>query len=208
MKCWGGKVLVKPYYEEENITIYHGDCLSIIPTLESVDIVATDPPYNLGRKYTGNYDDNRMDYIEWCRLWFSMIEYYWNCPMVFSVGVKNLPMWYQIKSPDWLFCWFKGNNMGSGSSFTNIGVWEPLLIYGKLPKQLGVDGRIIPIAPQKDTGDHDCPKPLKLMERIIVDFTEPDDLIVDPFLGSGTTTLAAKNLGRRAIGIEIEKKIL
>ena len=58
-----------------------------------------------------------------------------------------------------------------------------------------------------DRADHPCPKPLALMEAIIEQFTDAaDDLILDPFAGSGTTLVAARNLGRRAVGIEISEE--
>jgi site-specific DNA-methyltransferase (adenine-specific) len=64
----------------------------------------------------------------------------------------------------------------------------------------------IPIALQDDTGDHPCPKPLTLYRRLIEAFTTPTDIVLDPFVGSGTTLVAAKDLGRRAIGIEIAER--
>jgi len=57
-----------------------------------------------------------------------------------------------------------------------------------------------------DRPDHPCPKPLPLMRELVQLFSDPSELILDPFMGSGTTLRAAKDLGRRAIGIEIEEK--
>ena len=54
-----------------------------------------------------------------------------------------------------------------------------------------------------DRPDHPCPKPLSLMRELIEQFTDPDDVVLDPFCGSGTTLVAARDLGRRAIGIEL-----
>jgi hypothetical protein len=118
------------------------------------------------------------------------------------IAAASLGMWFRIAPPDWLFCWFKHNNIGSGSRFTNIGVWEPLLMY-KTPR-FGVDGILIPIVPQKGPeSDHDCPKPLKLISYVV---GQLPGSILDPFMGSGTTLRAAKDLGHKAIGIEIEEK--
>jgi site-specific DNA-methyltransferase (adenine-specific) len=193
--------MIEPYYSEEGVTLFCAKCEDVLPQLiERVDLVLTDPPYNLGREYDGNVNDNREDYEAWCVGWFSQLQRF-QCPIVLSVGLKNVPMWFRIKPPSWQYCWFKNNNMGSGSEFTNIGVWEPFLIYGK-PKRLGVDGTYIPVVPQVDAGWHDCPKPLKLMARLINDLSEGEQTILDPFVGSGTTLLAAKRTGRKAIGIE------
>jgi site-specific DNA-methyltransferase (adenine-specific) len=59
---------------------------------------------------------------------------------------------------------------------------------------------------KKDRLDHPCPKPLGLMRELVYLFTDPDEVILDPFAGSGTTLIAAKVLGRRAIGIEVDEK--
>ena len=57
-----------------------------------------------------------------------------------------------------------------------------------------------------DRPDHPCPKPEPLMGDLVTQFTDPGDLILDPFMGSGTTLVAAKRLGRKAIGIELEER--
>jgi len=198
--------MLTPYYSEPGITLYCGDCREILPTLpdKSFDLCLTDPPYNVGRNYGGTLDDKREDYEAWCVEWFSIIKEKSNS-IVFSVGIKNIPMWFRIEPPIWQYCWFKSNNMGHGSKYTNICVWEPFLIYGAA-KRLGVDGIFLPVVPQKDTGGHDCPKPIKLMIRLVNDLTDVGQEILDPFCGSGTTLVAAKQLGRKAVGIEISEK--
>ena len=192
---------MKPYYQDKWVTIYHGDCREILPQLDAkADLVLTDPPYNVGRAYLGA-NDRRDDYEQWCRKWFGLLP---PTAIVISVGVANLPMWYRIQVPDWLFCWFKGNNMGSASKYTNIGLWEPFLMYGT--KRIGVDGCYCPIIPQKgDVGRHDCPKPEKLIAFLVGQLSDAS-LILDPFLGSGTTCYCAKKLNRYSIGIEIEER--
>ena len=199
--------MIKPYYESESGLgkLYHGDCLEIMKEIEnkSIDLVLTDPPYNVNRKYDGKYNDNKDDYKFWCKEWFNLL-FKFQSPMIFSIGLKNLNMWYEIKPPDWIYCWFKNNNMGKGNTFSNISIWEPFLIYGKT-KRIGTDGIYLPIIPQKDTGGHDCPKPLKLFIRLINDLTNKMNLIFDPFIGSGTTAVACEHLNRRWIGIEISQ---
>ena len=186
--------------------VIQGNCLEVMKQMpdKCVDLVLTDPPYNLNRKYDGTIDDNRDDYKQWCELWFEEIKRIGKV-IVVSVGLKNVPMWFEIEPPLWQYCWFKNNNMGSGSKYTNIGIWEPFLIYGN-PKRIGTDGAYIPVVPQPEAEEHDCPKPLKLFAKIIHSFTQENDTILDPFLGSGTTAVAAKQLGRNYIGIEISEK--
>lgn len=186
-----------------NFTV-NADCLHILKQLpnDCFDFTITDPPYNLGRSYDDQYNDNRSDYKQWCKTWFEEIKRVSKFAAVFSVGVKNLNMWYEIEHPAWIYNWFKGNNMGSGSKYTNIGVWEPYLIYGNLKKKLGIDGRYVPVVPQPEASFHDCPKPLKLVQNIVEDFTEEGDYILDPFAGSFTTAAACLRTGRNYFMIE------
>jgi site-specific DNA-methyltransferase (adenine-specific) len=62
------------------------------------------------------------------------------------------------------------------------------------------------IHPVVTNGAHPTGKPIKILEKLVTNFTDPNELILDPFMGSGTTLLAAKNLQRKAIGIELEEK--
>lgn len=187
--------------------IYNEDLMQVMKRIPnaSIDLILTDPPYNLGREYHGTYDDNRNDYETWCREWFAEMLRIRKHAIVMSVGVRNLPMWYRICPPDWQYCWFKGNNMGSGSSFTNIGVHEPFLIFGKPKKKLGVDGKYAPIVPQKDADFHDCPKPYKLIRNLVDALTDEGDMVFDGFSGSGTTAMACWKENRNFIGAEIDK---
>ncbi len=86
---------------------------------------------------------------------------------------------------------------GSLQGFNN---WEPILTWGL--RSLSND--VISIANVPDANGHPTPKPIGLILQVL--HRLPCDLILDPFMGSGTTLVAAKRLGRRAIGIEIEEK--
>jgi DNA modification methylase len=191
---------MKPYYERDGIAIYHGDCREILPTLGPVDIVIADPPYNVGLDYSDG--DNRADYPEWTREWFSLCPR----PLVVTPGTVNLAMWLAMEQPRWICPWVKPNQC-SASALNGFNVWEPVLVYGKHRKPVGQDVWITKIMTnQRDTGDHPCPKDLRSWRVLVEAFTLPGDLILDPFVGSGTTLRAAKDLGRRAIGIDIEER--
>jgi len=181
-----------------------GDCMEGLKEIPDkyFDLALTDPPYNLGRKYN-YYNDNRPDYKQWCLEWFNGLNRI-SKSIVMSVGVVNLPMWYEINPPQWLWCWFKANNMGSSSKITKIGIWEPFLIYNTKIK-ISVDGYYLPIVPQKDANFHNCPKPLKLIRRLLLDFGRRNDKIIDPFTGSGTTLIACEREGFQYIGFELDK---
>ena len=190
---------MKPYYEHAGITIYHGDCREVLPQLPKVDLVLTDPPYNVGLSYCDG--DARGDYREWCESWFRLA----GRPLVFTPGSVNLGMWFDIEKPTWTCSWVKTNQ----NSFTPLGgpnMWEPVLVYGRPRIRVDRDVWIVPIAGQDECEGHPCPKSLRAWSQLLKSFTEETDLVLDLFLGSGTTAVAAKNLNRRAIGIEIEEK--
>jgi site-specific DNA-methyltransferase (adenine-specific) len=192
---------MKPYYEHEGIQIYHADCRDILPELESVDLVLTDPPYNVGLEYSAG--DARPDYEAWSTEWFLLSPR----PLVFTPGIVNLPMWFTIAAPYWVCAWVKPNQCSPARLPGCFNTWEPILVYGRPGVNVGQDSWVYPISTaQRDVGDHPCPKYLPFWKRLLSAMSAPTDLILDPFMGSGTTLRAAKDLGRKAIGIEIEER--
>lgn len=187
-----------PYYQDDSVTIYHGDCRQVMPGL-TADLTLTDPPYNVGVAYSEG--DRRTDYPEWTAEWFALAPR----PLVVTPGHANLSMWLAMERPRWVCAWVKPNQ-NSASALNGWNIWEPLLVYGKHRKPVGHDAWTVPIGLQADTGDHPCPKPVGLYRRLVEAFSLPTDTILDPFMGSGTTLVAAKDLGRKAIGIEIEER--
>ena len=192
---------MKPYYEDtaSGITIYHGDCREIMPLLDPVDLVLTDPPYNVGKEY-GAHDDgmSAAAYESWCAEWFAQLDA--KRTIIFP-GHGNLSVWWNIKKPSGVGCWYKPGNPAKGGVF-QFCEWEPWLYWGGgFPSS---DVIRATVSEQSDTGDHPCPKPLPLFRKL-VERAKPDT-ILDPFMGSGTTLRAAKDLGRKAIGIEIEER--
>ena len=190
---------MKPYYQEKGITIYHGDCREILPTLEPVDLVVTDPPYNVGMDYCEG--DERVDYVRWSQEWFQLAPR----PLILTPGMVNLALWFGLAKPTHVCAWFKPNQC-SPSALGGFNVWEPILVYGKLSKRVGQDAWSHPIATQPGLGEHPCPKSLSFWKTLMLAVSTEGQIILDPFLGTGTTTDAAKQLGRRAIGIEIEER--
>lgn len=197
---------MNPYYEADGITIYHGDCVEILADLpaDSADAVFADPPYNVKLKYE-DHDDSMdpADYLAWCREWFAECKRVAVGSVVVTPGTVSVPMWEaDIERTHMLVAWTKANNnsrnyMGPTSGYQ---CWEPMLVYGKSVKTVLRDWVDCPISLQREVGGHPCPKPLRLLRWVVESFTE--STIIDPFLGSGTTLRAAKDCGRRAIGIE------
>lgn len=189
-------------------TLYLGDCLEVLPTLAQVDAVFADPPYNVGLKYA-TYDDRKEkdDYRNWCAAWFSECKRLSRSSVVITPGMVSVPMWIaDIERTHYLIAWTKQNNcsrnyIGKTSGFQT---WEPILVFGKAQQCILRDSVDVPISRQKDTGSHPCPKPLKLLRWIVEAFTRPDDTVLDPFMGSGTTGVACVQTGRKFIGIEID----
>ena len=172
-------------------TLYLGDCLEILPTLGPVDAVVTDPPYGVGKGYA-SHDDTQDNLGE-------LIPKIFVAPaVVITPGVCNV---HRYPKPEWILCWWKPNAMGR-SVVANCNVWEPILVYG-CGYVFGRDGIEVSISPQPGI-DHPCPKPLRLFEWIVEKIKA--QIILDPFMGSGTTGVACINLGRKFIGIEIEPR--
>jgi len=199
-----------PYYEKDGITIYHGDCREILPGLPKVDLVLTDPPYGIGFDYL-SYSDTEENLVALIRDVFGALSFV-RC--VVSPGITSLQLWPR---PVWIGCF----TWNTTATFGKLGYnqWQPLLFYGQDLDGFGnVNGQMksdtFAISGGADVGfrrstdekAHTCPKPFGLWKRILNRFSLRGEMVLDPFMGSGTTLVAAKNLGRSAIGIEIEEK--
>lgn len=204
--------------------VINGDCLEVMKQMpdKSIDLVLTDPPYgiNVGsitkggeggirakkRNIIGCYDDSPENLKILIDNFIPAVRRIGKCVAV-CAGIKTL-MYYP--QPDWIMAWVYDNkNLFGPYGFNN---WTPILCYGKDPFQQKRKGNA-PLAvlpdviydnkPAKKNG-HPTPKPLSFMEKLLQRLSpDENDLILDPFLGSGTTAVAAKKLGRRWIGIEI-----
>jgi len=190
---------VKPYYQDDAVTIYHGDCRDILPTLEPVDLVLTDPPYGVGMNYL-SYDDTRDNWIELMD-WFIPLSKLSTAMTILPCSrILELGHFYRNYPLDWLMCWYKGSP--GTSAFVGFNDWEPLLVYGKIHGLQMHD--YFYAQPEPFDNGHPCPKPLAWAKWLIAKSTA--QTVLDPFMGSGTTLRAAKDLGRKAIGIEIEER--
>ena len=184
--------------------IYCGDCLEVMKTMEdkSVDLIITDPPYGLGidgqkQTFNKNPKHNRKQYkfMGWDKKIPSK-EYF---DEMFRIS-KNQVIWggnyfvqYLSGYKGWLV-WDKGQHgltMSDGElAFTSFDT--PLRIFVRNRVDLQRDGAV-----------HPTQKPLSLIKWILNNFAKKDDIICDPFLGSGTTARACKDYGFNFIGIEI-----
>lgn len=189
--------IVKPYYESGGITIYHGDALSV--TLGG-DVLVSDPPY--GMAYRSGWSDATVvnDDATTVR---DMVLYRWAPRPALVFGRWSCPRPVGTRM---VLTWDKGDWPGMGDLALPWGPsTEEIYVIGSgfVGKRSGSIVRDTK-RPSGDTALHPTEKPVGLLEALIRRC--PAGTVCDPFAGSGTTLVAAKNLGRRAIGIEIEER--
>ena len=185
--------------------IYQGDCLEIMKTFpdKSVDLVLTDPPYGIGLKYDV-YDDSEDNWFKMFDKLIPEIKRISKMSILPCCRIKALEWIYKNHPPDWLICWYKGSP--GHRSFIGFNDWEPLLVYGKNEGVQMHDYFQQNNIEEMGGNGHPCPKSVKWAEWLIDRASQKGQIILDPFLGSGTTAVAAKKLGRNYIGIEISEK--
>ena len=182
-------------------TLYHGDCLEILPTLPQVDAVITDPPYGIGRdgqKQTAGGHGGRKahDFMGWDAVRPAGRAF----ELMLTAAGKHV-IWGGNYFADLLpptgkwFVWDKGQriNQSDGElAWTNENGALRICTMNRV--ELLIDGT-----------DHPTQKPIRLMMWCI-DQIRATGTVLDPFMGSGTTGVACARLGRKFIGIEIERK--
>ena len=184
-------------------TIYQADCLEVLKLMKDkcVDLVLTDPPYGVDMNYD-TYQDTEANWYELMRKVIPEMLRVGKMVIFPSCQIKRLKFFYDEFPPDWLMCWYKGSVGSAG--FTGFNDWEPHLVYGKNNTKMHDYFRA---TPEPQTNGHPCQKPINWAGWIISRATNnKGDIILDPFLGSGTTAVAAKMEGRNYIGCEISKK--
>ncbi len=214
---------VKPYYDDGMCVIYHGDCREVLPTLQPIDLVVTDPPY--GINYVTNYrswrthiavpveGDDAMPVdvvplladllVEGGALyWFGTedaITPFRQAAEVCGLRRRRVLVWDKLN-------WASGDLEGDWASRCEFIPWAAKgrhRLRGGRPHNL--------LAVRREVAAtrvvfHPSQKPLELLSHIIQASSDAGQTVLDPFMGSGSTLRAAKDLGRRAIGIEIEER--
>ena len=200
---------MKPYYEHGGITIFHADCRDIAP-LVTADVVLTDPPFGIqnakgvgGRQkaaYAGGFDDSP-DYIRnvVVPVVIDLIRRV-RCVVV-TPGNANLSAYPQ---PDSFGAFYQPAAIGL-QRFGNIDA-QPIFYYGtagggRMGKPCSF---VLTEAPEKN--GHPCVKPFLAWRRLLANVAQPSEVVLDPFMGRGTTLVAAKRMGHQAIGIELNER--
>ena len=191
-----------PYYQDDSVVLYHGDCLELADLWTVADVLVTDPPY--GMAHRSGWLDRPIAGDETTVARESVIDI-WGFKAAIMFGTWRVPRPSFVRQ---LVVWDKGDSPGMGDLSLPWGPsHEDIYIMGE-----GFQGRrtgsVIRYptlsAGSTERPDHPTPKPVPLMEELIRKC--PPGVIADPFAGSGSTLVAAKALGRRAIGVELEER--
>lgn len=203
--------LPEPYYSEDGIALYHGDCREILPLLQA-DVVIADVPYGIGLR-NGDVDGHRSERSfevagdSDSSVAMSVIKWADDRDLPLIVFASPWRPWGG--TPRNMIVWDKGGAVGGGGDISTClkRSWELIQVYRNRPMN-GARAESVwrfPIVPA-DTECHICAKPVALMRSLIARFSNLSDVVMDPTSGSGSTIVAAKLEGRRAIGIEIEER--
>lgn len=200
--------MITPYYQDDYVTIYHGDCREILCSLPmTVHLILTDMPFNVNLNYK-SYNDNLSDgeFTLRCREWFSAFREA-SAAFVVKAPTKTmpiiLPVFADVLGYVWTIMQYSPNATTHGPF--NLSLFSQYLVGGALTKRPCGDVFLNTVNLLATGREHPAEMPERPMRVLINWFTEETQTICDPFAGSGTTLRAAKDLGRRAIGIEINE---
>lgn len=189
---------MKPYYQTDTITIYHGSCLDVLPTLDATDyVLVTDPPYGIEAAKRGAHSSIRDNDLWPEQRWDNERQ-----PEAVARALRlctSAAVWggnfYTDVLPvssGWL-AWVKPE-AETGFTLADMELcWTSQPIAARIKRYARRDGNL-----------HPTQKPIAIMKWTMKFLG--NGTILDPFLGSGTTLVAAKQLGRKAIGIELDER--
>lgn len=217
-----------PYYEADGITIYHADCLSVLAGIDSVDHVITDPPYEAEahtlqrrvKREGGVLSVEPLDFApmdestrEAVSAHLARVAGRW---ILVFCQIEAAPIWRSsLESSGAVYkrtcIWVKPDGMPQlTGDRPGMGYEGLLAMHARGRSRWNGGGRTgVWVVPKRDgagRNPHPTQKPEQLMSELITEFTDAGEVILDPFMGSGTTLVAAKRHGRRAIGIEQEER--
>ena len=195
-----------PYYSDSAVTLYCGDSRDILPELSGIDLTLTDPPFGVAgsksdkTKYSSDFEDTP-EYIREIVVPIvkSCIEI--SHSVVLTPGNKNL---FEYPNPQSIGCFF----YPAGAGLCSFGFisFQAILYYGKWLLSSGSLPTGISSNEHATESGHPCAKPYKAWSWLLKRSCLPGNLVLDPFAGSGTTLVAAKNYGCKSIGIELSER--
>jgi site-specific DNA-methyltransferase (adenine-specific) len=200
-----------------NATLYLGDCRDVLPQITSADALITDPPFGVGFKYA-SHDDRPDAYEDGYGAWlWRIIEaaeailtpgapvFIWQA----SPNVRRFTEWFPR---DWRL-FVAAKNFVQMRPTAMQWSYDPVIVWWKAGAKPWSDGtasrdfHIANTAPVVATPNnlekaHPCPRPVDQMSHVVIQWCRPGGTVLDPFMGSGTTGVAAVSLGRSFVGIE------
>ena len=196
-----------------NATLYLGDCMDVLPTLAKVDAVITDPPYGLGelsgttskkrnRNAYAGFDDTEQNIIDNVIPAIQKSLELAGGRGLITPGCRCLQLYPRARAIGGFY-----QPAAVGMSPWGFVGFNPVLFYGKDPREgRGQSSVATTLTEKASTDEHPCAKPLGAMLWMVKKGGLIGETILDPFMGSGTTGVAAIQLGRNFIGIEREER--
>ena len=208
--------MAQPYYADDLVTLYHGDCREVTEWLDA-DVLVTDPPYGIGwskGRWAAQHNPASNDGIAGDKdtsvrdaalaMWGTERPalIFGSLRAMYPAGWKRMLVFHKPVTGSGLF----GNRMPWRAN------WEPVFALGAWPEQTPALDAVIGTSEKCASGysgyttryKHSHAKPVDTMETLIT--ACPPGVIADPFTGSGSTLVAARNLGRSAVGVELEER--
>ena len=223
-----------PYYQDDAVTIYHGDSFDILHDLKGIGAVVTDPPYSSGGAFRGdramktttkyvNSDtaayrpefagDNRdqRSFLAWSAMWLNAARVACEPGAVLCsyIDWRQLPVLTDaVQAGGWtwrnLATWWKPGCRMQKGRFSASAEYVVYASNGPVTEGQGSPQNVFSCAIDGDR-DHIAQKPIDVM-RWVLQVVPPGVVILDPFMGSGTTLRAAADCGHKAIGIEVDER--
>lgn len=223
------------YYQDNYVTLYHGDCRDVLDQLEplSIDHIITDPPYGLEEFSVARghamHTMNRANHVNagWDKGegWETLMRqtFHKATPLLAPranvlsfTDIRKIGQMIDLMPKEFYYkttgVWHKTNPIPRNMNYRfvdSIEAWVHWVSGAKTgtfnnhgkPIHNFTESSVTPGSERKH-GKHPTQKPMRIMQHFIELLTSPGDTVLDPFAGSATTLVAARNLGRRAIGIE------
>jgi DNA modification methylase len=184
---------MEPYYQDQSVTLYHGDCREILPSLPKVDLVLTDPPYPDYHADAYHYRDGLLEVLNIldCR---QLV--FWSAKAPFPLSYSAIHIW--DKCP--------GGEIAA-AAYERIFERNGHAAY-KMFRAFVINNPVRAMRSRDFYSGHPSQKPTYLIRQLLAYLCKgtQGSLVVDPFAGVGTTLKTAKDIGLRAIGIEIEER--
>ena len=224
-----------PYYADDHVTIWHGDAFDVLPTLSGIGAVVTDPPYSSGGAFRGDRANTTVDkyvrtdtlayrpdfagdnrdqrsFLAWASLWLNAarVASVPGAVLCSFIDWRQLPILTDaVQAGGWtwrnLGTWWKPGVRMQKGRFSSSAEYVVYATNGPNDSDgLTSPQNVFKCAPDGDR-EHIAQKPLDVMKWVL-GLARPGSLVLDPFMGSGSTLAAAKSLGMKAIGIEVDER--